>query len=71
MFLVSNGRGRSQEEGACDHRCNEGEAEEEERMSCKARSVTGCYCVGIRGGTKFLILEDPHAGRKVCNGCVF
>ncbi len=65
MSLIAEGRGGGQEEGTCDHCCDERQAEEEERVAGEGGAVGGCEGVLEGFGDEFLGLECWHLREDV------
>jgi len=60
MLLVSNSSRWSEEEGACYHSGDEGEAKEEERMLLHESTVAGGEGVAVGLGGVLAALESRH-----------
>lgn len=65
MSLVAECSGGGKKEGAGNHGCDEGEAEEEKRVAGEVTAVGCCNCVLTGSGAEGLSLEDWHCGGEV------
>lgn len=60
VALISQGRGRSQEEAACNHGGKEGETKEQKGVPCEMAPVGGCNGVIVGRWAEGFTLEDWH-----------